>query len=254
MHSLGENIEGFELLVDRYDGITIKEDGFHHTNENFPIHLDKLVSALISKEYRLLWIYLDIKQSELIPLCINLGFEFHTCETKKILLVKKLQVSPIIPTAANHTLGVGVVVINDKNELLVIKEKHTSVGFKLPGGHVDDEELIQSAVAREVYEETGIKVEFSSIVSLGHFYPHQFNKSNLYILCKAKALSQIIDIKDTEEIIDAKWMDVDEFLNNPDGFPYNQHIVRAAIEHDGLSLKELNLRYRPDGFELFFPS
>jgi 8-oxo-dGTP diphosphatase len=117
-----------------------------------------------------------------------------------------------IPTAANHTLGVGVVVINENNQLLVIKERISTVGYKLPGGHIDDGEMISTAATREVLEETGIEVEFESIISLGHFYPHQFHKSNLYILCKAKPISHEINIQDTDEIEDAKWVDVDEYL------------------------------------------
>ncbi len=249
-----ENLEGFEIVLDRYDGITISENGFSWKEDSFEEHLKNLIALLIAKNRKLLWIYLSLEQSFLIPLCVKQGFEFHTCETQKILMVKKLIKNPIIPTASNHTLGVGVVVINENNELLVIKEKHSTVGFKLPGGHIDDAELIQNAVVREVYEETGIEVSFDSIISLGHFYPHQFNKSNLYILCKAKALSKEINIQDTQEVLEAKWMKVDDFLADTQGFNYNQQIVRTALQNEGLVVKHLDsLKKIPRAFELFFP-
>ncbi len=249
-----ENFEGFEIVLDRYDGITIGQSSFIYDEDGFEEKLERLISKLIGEKRKLLWIYLSIKQATLVPLCAKLGFEFHTCESHKILMVKKLITNPIIPTASNHTLGVGVVVINDKNELLVIKEKHSTVGFKLPGGHIDDAELIQSAVKREVYEETGVNVCFDSIVSLGHFYPHQFNKSNLYILCRAKPLSLEIDIQDTDEIVEAKWIDVQEYINEPNGFDYNKQIVKAALSQEGLVLNHLDsLKKIPRAFELFFP-
>ena len=34
--------------------------------------------------------------------------------------------------------------------------------------------MISTALEREVLEETGIEVEFESIISLGHFYPINF--------------------------------------------------------------------------------
>ena len=40
-------------------------------------------------------------------------------EIKFNSLVKRLKENAIIPTASNHTLGVGAVVINEKNELLI---------------------------------------------------------------------------------------------------------------------------------------
>ena len=79
-----------------------------------------------------------------------------------------------------------------------------------------------------------------SLVSLGHFSPSAFEQSNLYIVCSAKALSQKINIVDTNEIIEAKWMDIDEYLNCEDIHIYNKNIVKTAIKDKGLKLKTDN--------------
>lgn len=45
-----------------------------------------------------------------------------------------------IPQYAHTMVGVGAVVINDKNQLLTIKEKSSLVGaklWKIPGGYVE---------------------------------------------------------------------------------------------------------------------
>lgn len=196
---------------------------------------------------------MDIKKSDFIPKLTNRGFFFHSCGEDYLLLVKRLKKDAIIPTAANHTLGVGAVVINEKNELLVIKEKISTAGFKLPGGHIDDGEMISNALVREVYEETGIKVEFETVVSLGHFYPHQFHKSNLYILCLAKPLSHKINIYDTDEIIDAKWVDVNEYLNDEKVLDYSKAIVSAAVQYKGFKIDNEPLNHIKKQMELFFP-
>lgn len=46
-----------------------------------------------------------------------------------------------------------------------MKEKRgTYLGWKFPGGLADPDETIPQAVAREVFEETGVKAEFQSII------------------------------------------------------------------------------------------
>ena len=53
------------------------------------------------------------------------------------------------------TLGVRVLVKNNKDEVLLVR--HTYVpGWHLPGGGVDRGEDVETAAGREVFEETGI--------------------------------------------------------------------------------------------------
>lgn len=250
-----ENTQLFnlEVFIDRYDGLTILEQDLSLKQEEFNDKIDSIILHAKQKSLKLLWIYVKIQDSHLLSSLVEKDFTYHTCESNKILLVKPLIKDPIIPTASNHTLGVGVVVINERDEILLIKERHSTVGFKLPGGHIDDTELIQSAVKREVKEETGIDVVFESIVSLGHFYPHQFNKSNLYILCTAKAFSSKICIEDTQEVLECIWLDVNEYLEDENSFSYNQEIVKAALLNKGLKNKDLDsFKKNPKQYELFF--
>ncbi len=185
-----------------------------------------------------MWIKLPIEKSDIIPLLTKYDFVFHHCNEKDITMLKKLTENSIIPTAINHTLGVGAVII-ENNKILLIKDKIWKQ-FKLPGGYIDDKENISYALQREVFEETGIKIELHSIVSLGHFYPSQFEKSNLYIVCSAKPLSHEINIIDTDEIIEAKWMDLEEYFNCEEIHDYNKNLVKTAIKNKGLKLKELD--------------
>jgi 8-oxo-dGTP diphosphatase len=248
-----ENIGCFKTILDPYNGITINSIDLPQSKEEFELNLDFLINEVENKRF-LIWIYIDIKKSDFIPIATKKGFFFHSCDEDYILVVKALKENAIIPTASNHTLGVGAVVINDKNELLVIKERISNVGYKLPGGHIDNREMISSAVKREVLEETGIDVEFESIVSLGHFYPHQFYKSNLYILCTAIPKSFEININDTQEIVDAKWMDVDSYLDDINVSDYSKAIVLSAVNFKGLKRanQEVLCHIKKD-FELFFP-
>ncbi|AXH15901.1 DNA mismatch repair protein MutT [Malaciobacter mytili LMG 24559] len=249
-----EEIEGFKVVLDPFNGITIDKNSFPKDKQSFDKNLEKLLFISKQKNRRLVWITIDINKSEFIPIAVKYSFEFHTCENDYVFMVKKLVENAIIPTAANHTLGVGVVVINDNEELLVIKERISKAGYKLPGGHIDNGELISAAAVRETFEETGIEVQFESIISLGHFYPHQFSQSNLYVLCKAKPLSYEIKIKDTYEIQDAKWVNVYEYLEDENVLEYNKVIVSYVLNSKGLYLKDLeSFKNIPKSYELYFP-
>jgi len=238
------------LITDNYSGVTIDASTIPDSLEDFEQELILIIENI--EEKRLLWIKVPIDNSELIPILTQHDFVFHHCNENDITLLKKLVFNPIIPTARNHTLGVGVVVINEKNELLVIKER-INPHYKLPGGHIDDDENISTAVVREVKEETGIDVEFSSIIALGHFKPLQFGESNLYIGCRAKAISTQIDIIDEIEILEARWMDIDLFLNSDEIYEFNKKIVLKAIQDDGFAHDHLDmLQGKSIDYELFF--
>lgn len=78
-----------------------------------------------------------------------------------MILIKKLHPDSVVPTSKNYIVGVGAIVLN-KGNLLVIKDK-LSVGYKLPGGYIDKNESIKKALKREVYEETGITAAVNNI-------------------------------------------------------------------------------------------
>jgi 8-oxo-dGTP diphosphatase len=148
---------------------------------------------------------------------------------------------------------VGVVVRHD-DDLLVIKDRIWQT-YKLPGGFIDDGENISQAVVREVYEETGIDVAFQEIISLGHFLPAQFGESNLYVISVATPLSTHIDIQDDQEILEARWMNIEEYLNREDVLPYNKAIVKSTLsDKKGLSMHQgSELIKKPNlNYELFF--
>ncbi|NCB11637.1 MAG: NUDIX domain-containing protein [Erysipelotrichia bacterium] len=248
-----EKIGCFNTILDPYNGITIDQTSLPLSKDEFEINLDYLIENTQDRR-NLIWIYIDIEKSDFIPIATKKGFFFHSCDEDYVLVVKRLKHNAIIPTAANHTLGVGAVVINDKNEILVIKEKISNLGYKLPGGHIDNCEMISTALEREVLEETGVFVQFESIISLGHFYPHQFHKSNLYVLCIAKPKTLEINIQDTQEILDAKWIDVNKYLEDDEVLAYSKAVVIASLEYKGFikANQEVLCHIKKD-FELFFP-
>ncbi len=238
-----------KIIEDKYNGITIAHDTLYPEKEKFKEDIKNIIAS--AEDKKLLWVKLPIERSELIPVLASMEFEFHHCNERDITMVKKLAEDPVVPTPKNHTLGVGAIV-RDKDKVLVIKDRF-SKGYKLPGGHIDPNESITKALAREVYEETGIKIEFESITNLGHFTRSQFGESNLYIVCTAQALTKEINILDKDEIIEARWIETEEFLNLEDTNNYNKKIIHTVLknEESKLTHHELELSVQSP-YELFF--
>jgi len=132
-----------------------------------------------------------------------------------------------LPIGATTGIGVGGFVLNSKNELLVVKEKYQKMAlWKLPGGMADASEEISDAAIREVFEETGIKTEFCSIVCFRHSHHGLFNVSNLYIIVRLKPLNFDISIEEGE-ISEAKWMPLDEYIEE-NLSPLNKEVAILA--------------------------
>jgi 8-oxo-dGTP diphosphatase len=191
-----------------------------------------------------------IEKATLIPQLTSLGFSFHHCDEHSLTLTRKLEKDALVPTTKNYIVGVGAIVLHN-GLLLVIKDKF-SKGYKLPGGHIDANESIKNALQREVFEETGISIEFESIMNIGHFRHGQFGESNLYLVCTAKALTTQITIHDSAEILEAKWIEPEVFINSIDTNNYNKSVVSALINNKALKLTEQPIKLNVEGGEVFF--
>ena len=79
-----------------------------------------------------------------------------------------------IPDYPSTYIGVGTITLNDKDEILAIKEKvRVYNNWKFPGGYVDRGENILDAACREVKEETGVETEPVGIVGFRHVLPQK---------------------------------------------------------------------------------
>ena len=76
-------------------------------------------------------------------------------------------------------------------------------------------EDIGAAAEREVFEETGIKCVFQSVICFRHQHNYRFRCSDFYFICLMRPLTD--DITQCQhEISKCKWMDVSfiSFTNN----------------------------------------
>jgi len=133
---------------------------------------------------------------------------------------------------------------NNKLKILLIQQKFGSSANKwaLPGGFVKDNETLEHAVIRELYEETGVKTNYlEQLYTFGEINRDERARiiTIAYIALinpKNYSLSADTDAKD------AKWFDV-------------KNIPALAFDHKdiitiGLERLKAKINYQPIGFEL----
>lgn len=104
------------------------------------------------------------------------------------------------------TVGVRAIVINDKNEILLVKHTY-SKDWYLPGGGVAKNETASAAIIRELFEETGVKV--ITPPKLLNIYFHQILGVNDYpILYLVNSFTQ--EKVSSPEIATISWFKLDK--------------------------------------------
>jgi len=227
-----------EFELDKFNGVIVDPASLPTSREAMIAALEHLITWLDHEQKSLAWISLPITSADSIPLFTQAGFTFHSCLHDELTLVRQLSNLAFVPFVPTHTVGAGAIVLNDANDLLVVKERG-SKGFKLPGGHVEAAEQIQDSIKREVLEETGIYAEFHSIVGFSTKHPYQFGKSNLHFICRMKALTYSINILDTDEIEEAKWVPLASYISEPANSLSNRQMVSRIACSEGLAPTDL---------------
>ena len=102
--------------------------------------------------------------------------------------------------------AVGIVVLNEKNEVLLIKSHryHTqSIEWEIPAGCIDDGEKPVDAAIRETFEETGYTVKDTQLVI--KYNPTNGSSDQVFYIYKAYALNREGE-PDPTEVSEIKWV------------------------------------------------
>eukprot|EP01122_Echinamoeba_exundans_P007215 TRINITY_DN2162_c0_g1_i2.p1 TRINITY_DN2162_c0_g1~~TRINITY_DN2162_c0_g1_i2.p1 ORF type:complete len:380 (-),score=48.66 TRINITY_DN2162_c0_g1_i2:116-1255(-) len=248
----------FQFKVDAFGSIAIDHKTLPNDEIVFGKHLEQCLREWREAGRKGVFLKIPIEKSFLIPVATELGFAFHHARPEYLMLTKWLLSTPNkLPFGATHTVGVGGFVVNDKKQILVIQEKSGPVQkiWKLPGGRVDLGEEVEDGAVREVFEETGIKTEFKSMVCFRSAHGGAFGNSDFYFVCLLKPITSEIK-KQEDEIADAQWMNLDDFLKLPYYKGLYQEVMQfgaQALEgnYSGLVSTELPIIFRAGNAKLY---
>lgn len=105
----------------------------------------------------------------------------------------------------------GCLIVRDNKVLMVKEAQQKCYGqWNFPAGHVDETEKITNAAIREVFEETGCKVKLTGVLPMCTATGK--NGERLMVRFTADIIEENIKF-DTEEILDVKWMDIEDVKN-----------------------------------------
>ena len=105
----------------------------------------------------------------------------------------------------------GGIIEKDGKYLLVQEtQEHCRGQLNIPAGGVDDGENVIDAAKREVFEETGCKVEITGILEIVN--RNLEDRDVIIFIFDTKLIEENIQI-DGEEISDVKWFSYEEILN-----------------------------------------
>lgn len=241
-----------EFEVGPYNAAEVTIDAQQHNSDTdddvLLDQLDRSIDYWRSNDYTSAWVSVPTCQARLIQhlsstdYSPNFGFDLHhTNATLQTIVLKKWlkeETDDKIPPFATHQVGCAGFVLNDDNEILLVREwsgplsnRTPTKQWKLPGGLLDAGESFEEATCREVLEETGIPCEFESILTFWHRHGLKFGKSDLYYVCLLRPKSLEIDACPVE-ISAATWMPIDEFLETQD-HPLIRHVLKESFEVDG---------------------
>jgi len=105
----------------------------------------------------------------------------------------------------NETIKAGCVVINDKNEVLLVSDKTGKI-WSFPKGHAENGETIEQVAIREVKEETGYEVEILKRLPDLAYNQGQTGEPIRVIMFKAKLIEKSVkNLDDGEKYSQSAW-------------------------------------------------
>ena len=252
-----QSLQLLEHAINRFNGVEVNAAHLPRDPDEFRRRLALSLDSWREEGRALVWLETSIAQAALIPVATEAGFTFHHATEEALTLLNKFKPDALAPYFATHFIGAGAVVLNDRQELLVVNEVHrrdqSRPYYKLPGGALQPGEHLVDAVTREVFEETGVHARFEALVCFRHWHGYRWGKSDIYFICRLSPLSQEITIQ-ASEIEESLWMPVADYLASDYVGIFNKRVVQAALESPGIAPENINGYGDPINYEIFMPT
>ncbi len=99
-------------------------------------------------------------------------------------------------------VGIGVILENSNNEILIGKRKGSHAPlFSIPGGHLELGETFEEAAIKEVFEETGLQISDPKVISVTNnlrTYQHE-NKHYISVILYSNKYTGVLEVKENDK-------------------------------------------------------
>ncbi|XP_048365300.1 nucleoside diphosphate-linked moiety X motif 6 [Sphaerodactylus townsendi] len=247
--------EGLRPRLDKFGGLSLQLAQLRSPDSldcaTFRNWLRDSIKQWKAEGHKAIWLHVPILQSRFIAVAAEQGFTFHHAESDSATLTLWLgEGFNKLPHYATHQLGVaGAVLDVNAGKVLVVQDQNKTTNvWKFPGGLSEPGEDIGNTAIREVFEETGIKAEFKSLLCIRqqHRHPGAFGKSDMYIICRLKPSSFNISFCQ-QECLRCEWMDLAELAKAKDTTPITANVARLLLYgyKEGFDKIDLTMREFP---------
>ena len=129
----------------------------------------------------------------------------------------------LLLTQATYTLGVSAVVVNESNEVLLLRNRFRySRAWQLPGGFVSRGETLEGAISREIREEAGLEVQV-----VRQLFTHLARPQHIDVCFLCRITGGTFDLDQTE-ILEGRLFPLDELP--PDLARDEAETIRRALD------------------------
>ena len=122
-------------------------------------------------------------------------------------------------------------IIEKEGKYLLVQEakKKCYEKWNFPAGHLDFNESLKQGAIREIKEETGCDVKLDGVC----YVANRILEDDLFVMIvfNAKLINENIEF-DKEEILDVKWFDYDEIVNQMESMLRGNYVRTAVINQN----------------------
>ena len=122
-------------------------------------------------------------------------------------------------------------IIEKEGKYLLVQEakKKCYEKWNFPAGHLDFNESLEQGAIREIKEETGCDVKLDGVC----YVANRILEDDLFVMIvfNAKIINENIEF-DKEEILDVKWFDYDEIVNQMESMLRGNYVRTAVINQN----------------------
>lgn len=114
-------------------------------------------------------------------------------------------------------LGVGAVIINDQDEILLVLRNHNPEKgmWSIPGGKVDPYESLEHGVIREIQEEVNLEVEVKGLLCMAETIRPEHEEHWVSAIYEVAIIGGEAQNMESEgAIADLKWFSLDQLPTN----------------------------------------